>query len=616
MRHQRLACALAWTVLALIPLCGSFFSPGSLLLPVSQSGAFCRPQTAAAIFRRDRRASGPAIWCSSSQPPLPPPRPPLKAIDRKEVGARLRDLQDRAKRGHANADDVLDLLRWMTDNGVQLELRNYTALLNACAAAAKFGGATLHDAVQVIEALWDQGLTPNTPILNALLKVCSALATKGMAGMDDAFEILEWCLYEPLVLEAPVSLAPSSTEKPQGEPRGGAGRKEEGGGAQGGDPGGAGRREEAAQKRAGREAGGGAGRSEEKEQERESRRQALLASAAGKSAALDGVSYNTLMQICAAEGKFNQSTVEDGAAVFRWMEAAGIVPSIASFGSYLSLLTNLAAHGSASLRHGLEALDWMARDGVAPDTQIFNACLRLCSKDAKSGGGAGVGDGEKLFSEMRDRGLSPDAFSFKALLDLMAHDRVTFVDRARMPDALEIEQRMMQEGLRADAVLLNLLLSCAKADAAQAWSAGDDGGQEEARVAFLAALQVLERFPAKERDSMTYAGVAATAAAAGLTKECISVLSTARQDGFPSTTQMYNVILCALIRGPGEEVVSRPGPLRVANGGKVKAKKPRWVDYQVLAKVLERMKLDRVHENHISRQLLKEANAGRFDNSD
>lgn len=176
MRHQRLACALAWTVLALIPLCGSFFSPGSLLLPVSQSGAFCRPQTAAAIFRRDRRASGPAIWCSSSQPPLPPPRPPLKAIDRKEVGARLRDLvspsmsppdstdrtwedatnrigwpdwvprgeqQDRAKRGHANADDVLDLLRWMTDNGVQLELRNYTALLNACAAAAKFGGVPL-----------------------------------------------------------------------------------------------------------------------------------------------------------------------------------------------------------------------------------------------------------------------------------------------------------------------------------------------------------------------------------------------------------------------------------------------------------------------------------------
>ena len=161
---------MAWAVLVLIPQCGSFFAPGSLLLPVSQSGASCCSGTAASsisgIFRRDRCASGTKICCSSSQPAIPPPVPPPEAIDRKEVGARLRDLvttfvslhntrkawldwvsrgeqQDQAKLGRANADDVMDLLHWMIDNGVQPELRSYTAMLNACAAAVKFGGVPI-----------------------------------------------------------------------------------------------------------------------------------------------------------------------------------------------------------------------------------------------------------------------------------------------------------------------------------------------------------------------------------------------------------------------------------------------------------------------------------------
>jgi hypothetical protein len=118
--------------------------------------------------------------------------------------------------------------------------------------------------------------------------------------------------------------------------------------------------------------------------------------------------------------------------------------------------------------------------------------------------------------------------------------------------------------VRGDSVTLNLLLMCARADAQRAAAVGGAAGHAEAAEAYSEALQArrrsahparpacarsagspeagpyilrrvarqaLERFAPRARDSMTYAGVAETAGAAGLPGESVRVLATARADG-------------------------------------------------------------------------------------
>ena len=140
-RHGGAARYRLWHILTLclvlIVPCGTFLSRTSLLLRGAALGGARESGTA--------RWTGRRAWSLKLFAGLQKPNPGASDVSPEKigpqvVGAKIRQLQERAGRGRANADSVLNLLLWMREGGVRPELRTYTAMLNICAAAAKHGG--------------------------------------------------------------------------------------------------------------------------------------------------------------------------------------------------------------------------------------------------------------------------------------------------------------------------------------------------------------------------------------------------------------------------------------------------------------------------------------------
>ena len=147
--------------------------------------------------------------------------------------------------------------------------------------------------------------------------------------------------------------------------------------------------------------------------------------------------YNSKLHMCAAAAVAGRCSVEEGYAVLKDMQDAGIQPSLFTFNKVMELVEGCASFGRASIAEGEAVLTRMRAVGLSPDRETLTRLLGITAWSAFHGS-ASVDDGYWVFAQMSNMGIVPDSKAFEFLMRVIAgaarHGGATGRDLDRVMD--------------------------------------------------------------------------------------------------------------------------------------------------------------------------------------